>query len=127
MWNIKNKQATQTKENTDTENKLVVTRREEGWGKVKWVKRVNYITEMKLLVMSMLLLEKAMAPHSSTLAWKLPWTQGCLRRGVRASGPSQERTGESGAFGRVVWMWFGAFPGAFGLGRAQPQRRGSSP
>ena len=72
MWNIKNKQATQTKENTDTENKLVVTRREEGWGKVKWVKRVNYITEMKLLVMSMLLLEKAMAPHSSTLAWKIP-------------------------------------------------------
>ena len=27
----------------------------------------------------------------------------------------------------VVWMWFGAFPGAFGLGRAQPQRRGTSP
>ena len=25
---------------------------------------------------------------------------------------------------RVVWMWFGALPGAFGLGRAQPQRRG---
>ena len=25
------------------------------------------------------------------------------------------------------WMWFGAFPGAFGLGRAQPQRRGTSP
>ena len=21
----------------------------------------------------------------------------------------------------LVWMWFGAFPGAFGLGRAQPQ------
>ena len=31
MWNIKNKQATQTKENTDTENKLVVTRREVYW------------------------------------------------------------------------------------------------
>ena len=28
---------------------------------------------------------------------------------------------------RVVWMWFGAFPGALGLGRAQPQRRGTSP
>ena len=28
---------------------------------------------------------------------------------------------------RFVWMWFGAFPGAFGLGRAQPQRRGTSP
>ena len=26
---------------------------------------------------------------------------------------------------RVVWMWFGALPGAFGLGRAQPQRRGT--
>ena len=24
-------------------------------------------------------------------------------------------------------LWFGAFPGAFGLGRAQPQRRGTSP
>ena len=23
--------------------------------------------------------------------------------------------------------WFGAFPGAFGLGRAQPQRRGPVP
>ena len=53
---------------------------------------------------------------SSSCVWK-PWVfpddsrgcqcpfewylhpQGCLRRGVRASGPSQERTGESGAFG----------------------------
>ena len=36
--------------------------------------------------------------------WQCPFLlclhpQGCLRRGVRASGPSQERTGESGAFG----------------------------
>ena len=28
---------------------------------------------------------------------------------------------------RVVWRWFGAFPGAVGRGRAQPQRRGTSP
>ena len=27
----------------------------------------------------------------------------------------------------VILQWFGAFPGAFGLGRAQPQRRGTSP
>ena len=27
---------------------------EEGWGKLKWVKGVNYIMETKLLVMSML-------------------------------------------------------------------------
>ena len=38
--------------------------------------------------------------------WQWPFVlclhqQGCLRRGVRASGPSQGRTGESGAFG----MW----------------------
>ena len=26
-----------------------------------------------------------------------------------------------------MWMWFGAFPGAFGLGSGQPQRRGTSP
>ena len=26
-----------------------------------------------------------------------------------------------------MWMWFGAFPGAFGLGRAQPQRRENRP
>ena len=52
--------------------------------------------------------------------WQCPFVlclhpQGCLRRGIRASGPSQ------GPQRRVVWMWFGAFPGAFGLGRAQPQ------
>ena len=38
--------------------------------------------------------------------WQCPFVlclhpQACLRRGVRASGPSQELTGESGAFG----MW----------------------
>ena len=31
MWNIKNKQANQTKENTDTENRLVVIRGKEDW------------------------------------------------------------------------------------------------
>ena len=41
------------------------------------------------------------------------------RRGRQSPGALPQR--------RVVWMWFGAFPGAFGLGRAQPQRRGTSP
>ena len=42
---------------------------------------------------------------------------------------AQARLGFPGALPqrRVVWMWFGALPGAFGLGRAQPQRRGTSP
>ena len=42
-------------------------------------------------------------------------------RGQRGSLP-QTRRGLT-----LMWMWFGAFPGAFGLGRAQPQRRGTSP
>ena len=28
---------------------------------------------------------------------------------------------------RVVWMWFGAFPGAFGLGRASPGEENGNP
>ena len=28
-----------------------------------------------ILDYSLLILEKAMAPHSSTLAWKIPWTE----------------------------------------------------
>ena len=40
---------------------------------------------------------------------------------------SQRQSEKCWCGGRVVWMWFGAFPGAFGLGRAQPQRRGTSP
>ena len=35
-----------------------------------------WIWKMKtLLLISCLVLEKAMAPHSSTLAWKIPWTE----------------------------------------------------
>ena len=47
--------------------------------------------------------------------WQCPFVlclhpQGCLRRGVRASGPSQERTGESS-----LWLWCClAQPGALG-------------
>ena len=44
------------------------------------------------------------AQNSPSQASAIPFVlclhpQGCLRRGVRASGPSQGRTGESGAFG----------------------------
>ena len=49
--------------------------------------------------------------------------------GQQGYGYKPARLGFPGALPqrRVVWMWFGAFPGAFGLGRAQPQRRGTSP
>ena len=53
--------------------------------------------------------------------WQCPFVlclhpQGCLRRGVRTSGPSQERTGESGAFGMCHHPrgWF-KFPLEYGL------------
>ena len=92
-------------------------------------------------------LEKGMATHSSILASEITWTEetGELQSmgshpwlGEAAPQPegssvcaqqAPARLGVPGALPqrRVVWMWFGAFPGAFGLGRAQPQRRGSSP
>ena len=46
-------------------------------------------------------------------------SESCVMGPLAAAGELPQR--------RVVWMWFGAFPGAFGLGRAQPQRRGTSP
>ena len=30
---------------------------------------------VKIIILRLLCLEKAMAPHSSTLAWKIPWTE----------------------------------------------------
>ena len=36
-------------------------------------------------------MEKAMAPHSSTLAWKIPWTQ--EPGGLQSNGVAKSRTG----------------------------------
>ena len=33
------------------------------------------VTEYTYVYMYIIYLEKAMAPHSSTLAWKIPWTE----------------------------------------------------
>ena len=42
MWNIKNKQTNKTKQNSDTESRLVVVRGEGAWGGwVKWVKGIS--------------------------------------------------------------------------------------
>ena len=59
------------------------------------------------------LLEKGMAVHSSVLGVEFS----SVLLGFPGALPQR----------RVVWMWFGALPGAIGLGRAQPQRRGTSP
>ena len=46
--------------------------------KQNWNSRLTYVDHLKLrknLVLLMYKVEKAMAPHSSTLAWKIPWTE----------------------------------------------------
>ena len=59
----------------------------------------------------------------------IPGLERSSREGMATYSSILARLGFPGALPqrRVVWMWFGAFPGAFGLGRAQPQRRGTSP
>ena len=39
-------------------------------------KRAFHIMIKKTSIYCVLIMEKAMAPHSSTLAWKIPWTEG---------------------------------------------------
>ena len=45
---------------------------------VSWVLKSSTIIcycQLLLLCLLVFVLEKAMAPHSSTLAWKIPWTE----------------------------------------------------
>ena len=48
-----------------------------GFGEVVWLSMIG--TELavgaKIREAAVINLEKAMAPHSSTLAWKIPWTE----------------------------------------------------
>ena len=47
-------------------------------GKTKALTRRTFVGKVMSLffnMLSRLVMEKAMAPHSSTLAWKLPWTE----------------------------------------------------
>ena len=47
-------------------------------GEKRKKKKTRKVYRGKLLNLSMyykIFLEKAMAPHSSTLAWKIPWTE----------------------------------------------------
>ena len=41
--------------------------------------KVSYITITHISITYTLLSEKAMAPHSSTLAWKIPWMEEPVR------------------------------------------------
>ena len=70
-------------------------------------------------------------PQGPCSAWKIPWVEEPGRLQSTGSDTTEHQHWERDPQGlpqrRVVWMWFGAFPGAFGLGRAQPLRRGSSP
>ena len=80
-------------------------------------------------VVSKLLLLYSTIDKTSTLKMKSFSAMRVIQRGSQSY--MEKRRGrrelEVTRMRRVVWMWFGAFPGAFGLGRAQPQRRGTSP
>ena len=39
-----------------------------------WTEKINMFSA-QFLVFFCMALEKAMAPHSSTLVWKIPWTE----------------------------------------------------
>ena len=43
--------------------------------KIVWTDSILCFNRMSLAINSDLAMEKAMAPHSSTLAWKIPWTE----------------------------------------------------
>ena len=50
-------------------------------GKTIALTRRTFVGEVMSLLFNMLsrlVMEKAMAPHSSTLAWKIPWAEDCL-------------------------------------------------
>jgi len=47
-------------------------------GKIIALTRQTFVCKVMSLLLNMLsrlVMEKAMAPHSSTLAWKIPWTE----------------------------------------------------
>ena len=51
-----------------------------GWGQINWEIGIDIYTLLyiKYIIYKHLLdstVEKAMAPHSSTLAWKIPWME----------------------------------------------------
>ena len=55
-----------------------------------WQKMQEYIMEKKQFIQ--LVVEKAMAPHSSTLAWKIPWMEELV--GCRPWGPKESDSTE---------------------------------
>ena len=54
---------------TNWNTKLRMVERNEGW--FKWIERYPVFLDQKTYTIKMM----AMAPHSSTFAWKIPWTE----------------------------------------------------
>ena len=75
MWNLKRQNGNKNPNIYIQRKDLVVSK---GKGLGSRVKRVKVIKKYKLPVIKSRLAaisEKAMASHSSTLAWKIPWTE----------------------------------------------------
>ena len=53
----------------------VLMKQQGGFSKLDHLNVDNYCRSNELRSHSIRLSEKAMAPHSSTLAWKIPWTE----------------------------------------------------
>ena len=67
------RRSTQLKDQTHVSSISCISR----WILYHWATQAIYLSFIKLLSFTALAFswEKAMAPHSSTLAWKIPWTE----------------------------------------------------
>jgi len=59
----------------ETQKKMSIRSMSPKLGRVTWVEEIGLEVIFHGLQEVTLILEKAMAPHSGTFAWKIPWTE----------------------------------------------------
>ena len=73
-WGHKESDTTERLNWTELMLRKIELRRGRGWQRISWLDGITDSMDMCLDKLHSFL-EKAMAPHSSTLAWKIPWTE----------------------------------------------------